>query len=122
MEALAGLFLQVLKLSQKAGLVKLGHVSLDGTKVKANASKHKAMSYGRMKQEEEHLETKVKELLHRAEGVDEQEDRCYGKGQERVGATRSTGCASACPSPCWDWTQITAVGSSTSAFTPTVAG
>lgn len=81
LEALAGLFLQVLKLCQKAGLVKLGHVSLDGTKVKANASKHKAMSYGRMEQEEDRLETEVKELLHRAEEIDEQEDRCYGKGK-----------------------------------------
>ena len=52
LKALAGLFLQVLKLCQKAGLVKLGHVALDGTKIKANASKHKAMSYQRMKEEE----------------------------------------------------------------------
>ena len=51
-----------------------------------------------------------------------QEDRCYGKGQERVGAARSTGCTSACPSPCRYWTQIMAGGSSTSAFTPAVAG
>ena len=50
LDALAGLFLQVLELCQRVGLVKLGHVSLDGTKVKANASKHKAMSYGRMKE------------------------------------------------------------------------
>ena len=49
LEALGGLFVQVLKLCQRAGLVKLGHVSLDGTKVKANASKHKAMSYGKMR-------------------------------------------------------------------------
>jgi transposase len=48
--ALAALFVQVLKLAEKAGLVKLGHVALDGTKVKANASKHKAMSYERMKE------------------------------------------------------------------------
>ena len=66
LEALAGLFLQVLKLCRKAGLVKLGHVSLDGTKVKANASKHKAMSYGRMKEEEAHLESEVTELLRKA--------------------------------------------------------
>jgi len=52
LKALAALFVQVLKLYQKAGLVKLGHVSLDGTKMKANASKHKAMSYRRMKEEE----------------------------------------------------------------------
>ena len=52
LEALADLFLQVLELCQQAGLVKLGHVALDGTKVRANASKHKAMSYGRMKERE----------------------------------------------------------------------
>jgi len=46
--ALQGLFVQVLRLCGEAGLVKLGHVALDGTKIKANASKHKAMSYGRM--------------------------------------------------------------------------
>jgi len=81
LEALAALFLQVLKLCQRAGLVKLGHVSLDGTKMKANASKHKAMSYGRMKQEEERLEMEVRELLRRAQQVDEEEDCCYGKGR-----------------------------------------
>lgn len=81
LQALAGLFLQVLELCQKAGLVKLGHVSLDGTKVKANASKHKAMSYGRMKEEEQRLETEVRELLKRAQKVDEEEDRRYGKGR-----------------------------------------
>lgn len=79
LEALAGSFVQVLKLCQKAGLVKLGHVALDGTKVKANASKHKAMSYGRMKQEEARLEEEVKRLLKEAEVVDEEEDRRYGK-------------------------------------------
>ena len=52
LEALADLFLQVLELCRQAGLVKLGHVALDGTKVRANASKHKAMSYGRMKERE----------------------------------------------------------------------
>ncbi len=79
LKALAGLFLQVLKLCQKAGLVKLGHVSLDGTKIKANASKHKAMSYKRMKEEEARLEAEVKELLRKAEVVDEEEDKQYGK-------------------------------------------
>jgi transposase len=79
LRALAGLFLQVLKLCQKAGLVKLGHVALDGTKIRANASKHKAMSYKRMKEEEVRLETEVKELLQKAEVVDEEEDRRYGK-------------------------------------------
>jgi transposase len=79
---LAGLFLQVLKLCRKAGLVKLGHVALDGTKIKANASKHKAMSYKRMKDEEAHLEAEVAELLKRAETVDEKEDRRYGKDKK----------------------------------------
>ena len=81
LKALAGLFLQVLKLCRKAGLVKLGHVALDGTKIKANASKHKAMSYKRMKEEETRLEAEVAELLKRAEAMDEEEDRRYGKGK-----------------------------------------
>ena len=55
LEALSGLFLQVLALCRQAGLVKLGHVALDGTKVRANASRHKAMSYGRMKEKEAQL-------------------------------------------------------------------
>jgi transposase len=78
LKALAGLFLQVLKLCKKAGLVKLGHVSLDGTKIKANASKHKAMSYKRMKEEEVRLEAEIKALLEKAEAIDEAEDRQYG--------------------------------------------
>lgn len=81
LKALAALFVQVLKLCRKAGLVKLGHVALDGTKMKANASRHKAMSYKRMKEEEARLNTEVKELLKRAETVDEEEDRKYGKGK-----------------------------------------
>lgn len=81
LRALAGLFLQVLRLCRKAGLVKLGHVALDGTKIKANASKHKAMSYKRMQEEEARLEAEVAELLKRAETVDEEEDRRYGKGR-----------------------------------------
>ncbi len=79
LDALSGLFIQVLALCQQAGLVKLGHVSLDGTKVKANASKHKAMSYGRMKEREAQLAAEVAELLERAREVDEEEDRRYGK-------------------------------------------
>src|SRR5204863_5774760 len=59
-EALAGLFIQVLRLCRRAGLVKLGHVSFDGSKVQANASKHKAMSYARMLEEEQRLEAEVK--------------------------------------------------------------
>ena len=81
LQALAALFVQVLQLCQKAGLVKLGHVSIDGTKIKANASKHKAMSYQRMKAEEARLEAEVQELLRTAEAVDEEEDRSYGKNK-----------------------------------------
>ena len=79
LEALAGLFIQVLRLCQKAGLVKLGHVSLDGTKVRANASKHKAMSYARMEKSVVELEAEVKRLLAEAEATDEAEDDRYGK-------------------------------------------
>ena len=79
---LSELFLQALVLRQRAGLVKLGHVSLDGTKVKANASKHKAMSYGRMKEKSAQLESEVDELPRRAEEMDEEEDRRYG-GEKR---------------------------------------
>ena len=79
LKALTGLFLQVLKLCQKAGLVKLGHVALDGTKIKANASKHKAMSYKRMKEEEARLNAEVVELMKKAAAVDEEEDHRYGK-------------------------------------------
>jgi transposase len=81
LKALAALFLQVLKLCQKAGLVKLGHVALDGTKIKANASKHKAMSYKRMKEEEARLEAEIQDLFRKAEAVDEEEDRAYGNNK-----------------------------------------
>ena len=77
--ALGELFLQVLELCRKAGLVKLGHVALDGTKVRANASRNKAMSYGRMKEKEAQLKAEVAELLRRAEETDAEEDRRYGK-------------------------------------------
>ena len=79
LEALGELFLQVLALCQRAGLVKLGHVALDGTKVRANASRHKAMSYGRMKEKETQLAAEVAELLRQAEEVDGEEDRRYGR-------------------------------------------
>lgn len=75
---LKGLFVQVLQLCQKAGLVKLGHVALDGTKVRANASKHKAMSYERMQQEETRLQAEVEALLQQAEAADAREDATYG--------------------------------------------
>jgi transposase len=79
--ALAGLFVQVLELCQAAGLVTLGHVALDGTKVKANASRHKAMSYARMSETEQRLEREVRALLDQAEQVDAAEDVQYGTGR-----------------------------------------
>ena len=78
-KALEDLFQQVLRLAMKAGAIKLGRVALDGSKVKANASKHKAMSYGRMKQEERALKEEVRKLLAQAKAADEEEDRRYGK-------------------------------------------
>ena len=78
-DALSGLFVQVLVLCQQAVLVKLGHVALDGTKVKANASKHKAMSYQRMKEKAAQLAAEVAELLRQAQAADDEEDRRYGK-------------------------------------------
>ena len=74
LQALAGLFVQVLKLAEAAGLVKLGHVALDGTKIKANASKHKAMSYERKKKREAELQAEVDRWLAAAEAADAAED------------------------------------------------
>lgn len=79
LDDLADLFSQVLALAKKARMVKLGNVALDGTKVKANASKHKAMSYDRMEKDAERLRQKVQELLAAAEAADAQEDADYGK-------------------------------------------
>ena len=79
--ALAELFTQVLVLCQRAGLVQLGHVALDGTKMLANASKHKAMSYGRMGEAERQLAQEVAALLAQAQQVDAAEDAQYGKGR-----------------------------------------
>jgi transposase len=81
--ALTDLFVQVLRLCQRAGLVKLGHIALDGTKVQANASKHKAMSYDRMVKEEARLKAEVQALLQQAEAADAREDVAYG--QDRRG-------------------------------------
>jgi transposase len=78
--ALAGLFVQILRLCEKAGLVKLGHVAVDGTKIRANASKHKAMSYGRMGETEKRLEAEMIALLAEAQRIDDAEDALYGKG------------------------------------------
>lgn len=78
LSALAELFVQVLQLCQRAGLVKLGHIALDGTKLKANASKHKAMSYGRMVTEAARLTAEVQRLLAQAEAVDARDNAAYG--------------------------------------------
>jgi len=78
----ADLFQQVLKECMAAGLVKLGHVAIDGTKMKANASKHKAMSYDRMAKEETRLKAEVEQLIAQAEAADTAEDKLYGAGQQ----------------------------------------
>ena len=76
--ALSALFVQVLKLCEQAGLVKLGHVALDGTKINANASKHKAMSYERMQKREPELQAEVDGWLKAAEAADAAEDAAFG--------------------------------------------
>jgi transposase len=81
-QAFANFFHQVLQVCMSAGLVKLGHVAIDGTKMKANASKHKAMSYERMKKDDARLKAEVEALLQRAEQVDAEEDALYGVGKQ----------------------------------------
>ena len=81
LDALKDLFVQILRLCQKAGMVSLGHVALDGTKVQANASKRKAMSHERMLRAEKELEKEINALMRKAEILDAQEDRRYGKGK-----------------------------------------
>src|SRR4029077_10576979 len=78
LEALAGLFRQVLMLCRRAGLVGFGHVALDGTKIKANASKHKAMSYVRMAKAETELAAEIDSWLAHAAAADASEDAAYG--------------------------------------------
>jgi transposase len=91
LEAFHALFLDILLLCQQAGLVKLGRVALDGTKVKADASKHKAMSYGRMDEREAALEAEVARILAEAEAIDQAEDERYGdaRGDELPKALRT---------------------------------
>jgi len=79
LQALEELFQQVLGLVLEVGALKLGRVALDGSKVKANASKHKAMSYGRMEETEKLLRKEVQKLLKQAEAADEEEDKRYGR-------------------------------------------
>jgi len=81
LRAISRLFVQVLGICKEAGLVKLGHVALDGTKIKANASKRKAMSYSRMVKRERELAREVEKLLAEAEALDEREDKKYGKNK-----------------------------------------
>ena len=78
LEAFQGIFIEALRLCREAGMVRLGHLSLDGSKYQANASRHKAMSYGRMEAAADQLEAEVRELLDRAAAVDEAEDAEYG--------------------------------------------
>jgi transposase len=73
------LFKETVLLCARLGMVNLGHIALDGTKLKANTSKHKAMSYGRMKEEEKRLEREIEELMQQAEAVDTEEDEAFGK-------------------------------------------
>jgi len=79
LQHLQELFVQVLKLCDKAGLVKLGHVAIDGSKIKANASKHKAMSYERMEARAKELEAEVENWFSAAEATDAEEDKLYGR-------------------------------------------
>lgn len=79
LQALGKLFGQILQLCEKAGLVKLGHVALDGTKIKANASKHKAMSYERMEKRAAELEAEVAKWLNAADAADAEEDKLHGR-------------------------------------------
>ena len=76
--ALGDLLVQTVCLAAKAGLVRLNHVALDGTKIKANASKHKAMSYGRMEKEEKRLREEIDRILEKTNANDQAEDQEYG--------------------------------------------
>jgi transposase len=78
LKALEELFQQMLRLTLETGTMKLGRVALDGSKVKGNASKHKAMSYGRMDETEKRLREEVRKLLSQAEATDKEEDKRYG--------------------------------------------
>ncbi len=79
LKALEGLFEQVLRLALKLGAMKLGRVAIDGTKIRANASKHKAMSYRRIQEEQKRLREEARRLLAEAEQIDKDEDKRYGR-------------------------------------------
>lgn len=76
------LFLHVLRLCQAAGMVSLGHIAIDGTKVNANASKHKAMSYERMQADERRLTAEIASLMEKADQEDRDDDSKYGVGRD----------------------------------------
>jgi transposase len=86
------LFVEVLKICQPSGLLKVGRLALDGTQVKANASRHKAMSDDRMTQEEQRLEAEIAALLEQAQQADEREDEQFGPGQRGDSPQRPGGC------------------------------
>ena len=81
LEALAGLFVQALRLCQKAGLVKLGNVAIDGTKIKANASTRRSVGYEKISEREQHWRSEVERLLNQAQQTDQEEDQRFGAGQ-----------------------------------------
>jgi transposase len=81
LEALAGVFVQALRLCEKAGLVKLGNVAIDGTKIMANASTHQSVPHKKLCQREQYWQEKVQKLLAEAQKIDEEEDQRFGKGQ-----------------------------------------
>lgn len=81
LEALAGLFVQALRLCEKAGMVKLGKVAIDGTKIMANASSHQSMSHKKLSEREQYWQATVERLLAEAQHADEEEDQRFGKGK-----------------------------------------
>lgn len=81
LDAFRAVFIQVVHIAREAELVKLGTLAIDGTKVRANASKHKAMSYGRMREEEKRLSNEIDGLCHQAGDVDDAEDQQFGPDQ-----------------------------------------
>ncbi len=93
LDRLEALFVEVLKLCALAGLVKVGTIALDGTKVKANASRHKAMSYERMQEEEKRLKEEVARLLAEAEATDAGEDAVHGPRPQWRRTPRGVGAA-----------------------------
>jgi len=81
LEEINQLFVQVIQLCLELGMVELGHISIDGSIFRANASKHKAMSYGRIKEDKSKLEKQISELIEKAQEIDEQEDELYGDSE-----------------------------------------